>query len=254
MTARFGQDLNRILKNRQDRLFGIINGIDYNTYNPEKDEDLYKNYSHEKIKNMAENKKWLQKKVGLPVEPNTPIFCSTSRISWQKGYDLIVKILDQLVHLDIQFIFMGDGAKEYTSVLKKIAKKYPKKVALLPFNQKLETSIYAGSNFFILPSHYEPCGINQLIAMRYGCIPIVHEVGGLYDTVTNYNPATGSGTGFTFRQNDELNFYGAIVRAIENYKRRDDWQELVVRAMEVSSSWEIPAKKYIKLYRKALNL
>ncbi len=254
MTSRFGQDLNRILKNRQDRLFGIINGIDYNTYNPEKDENLKKNYNHEKVEISSENKKWLQKKVGLPLEPHVPLFCATSRISWQKGYDLIVKILDQLLHLDIQFIFMGDGAKEYTSALKKIAKKYPKKVAIIPFKQDLETPIYAGSDFFLLPSHYEPCGINQLIAMRYGCIPIVHEVGGLYDTVTNYNPTTGQGTGFTFKQNDEFNFFGAVVRAIENYKHQDDWQRLVAKAMAVSSSWEIPAKKYIKLYRKALNL
>jgi starch synthase len=254
MTPNFGQDLHRILRNREDRLFGIINGIDYNSYNPEKDEGLYKNYNSEKLKLKIDNKEWLQKKVGLPIEPHVPVLCATSRISWQKGYDLILKALEQLLRLDIQFIFMGNGSKEYVALLKKFAKKYPKKMALFSFNEKIETAIYAGSDFFILPSHYEPCGINQLIAMRYGCIPIVHEVGGLYDTVNNYNPTTHQGTGFTYKQQDEIAFYTAVVRAVENYRHRDDWHRLLVKAMEVSSSWEIPAKKYVKLYHKALNL
>jgi starch synthase len=120
-------------------------------------------------------------------------------------------------------------------------------------NQKYETLMYAGSDFFVLPSHYEHCGINQLIAMRYGCIPIVREIGGLYDTVSNFNPTTHHGTGFTFKSGDEITFYGAVVRALETYKHQDVWKKLVMKAMQVSHSWEIPAKKYIKLYRKALN-
>jgi starch synthase len=121
-------------------------------------------------------------------------------------------------------------------------------------NQKYETQVYAGSDFFMLPSNYEPCGINQLIAMRYGCLPIVREVGGLYDTVSNYNPQTGQGSGFTFKQDDEFAFYGALIRAVEDYKHEEDFKALVSEVMQISNSWEIPAKKYVKLYRKVLRI
>jgi len=124
----------------------------------------------------------------------------------------------------------------------------------LPFakNSKRETLLYAAGDMFLLPSHYEPCGINQLIAMRYGCLPIVRKVGGLKDTVTNYNPITNKGTGFSFEHFDSLDLYGAIIRALETYKYKDRFRELKVRAMQESNSWEIPAKKYINLYKKIL--
>lgn len=184
------------------------------------------------------------------------MFCATSRVTFQKGFTLILKIIDKLLRQDVQFIFMGDGDKQYIKDLKKVAKKHPKKLVWIPFNKnkKYETSLYAGADFFLLPSNHEPCGINQLIAMRYGCIPIVREVGGLYDTVSNFNPATNTGTGFTFKADDEFAFFEAIIRALENYKHRDTWRPLVSKVMQISNSWEIPAKKYVKLYRKALNI
>jgi starch synthase len=256
MTPNFGQDLHRILKNRQDKLFGIINGIDYNAYNPLKDKTILKNYNYKKISAKISNKKYLQKKFGLVVDPQVPLICSTSRVTYQKGFELIVKFMDKIMELGLQFIIIGTGDKTYINPLLKLAKKYPKQLIVIPShekNQKYETLMYAGSDFFVLPSHYEPCGINQLIAMRYGCIPIVREIGGLYDTVSNFNPTTHHGTGFTFKSGDEITFYGAVVRALETYKHQDVWKKLVMKAMQVSHSWEIPAKKYIKLYRKALN-
>lgn len=252
MTKKFGQDLNRILKNRANRLFGIINGIDYNTYNPQKDKTIHRCYSFNSLKIKEENKIYLQKKIGLPVDRKIPIFCTTSRVTFQKGFDLILKIIESLLKLDVQLIFLGDGSKEYIAPLKKWQKKFPKKLIWLPFDQKKETLLYAASDFFLLPSNHEPCGINQLIAMRYGTIPIVREIGGLYDTVENFDPAKGQGNGFTFKSEDETLFYTTIIRALENYKHQAAWQALVKRAMQQSSSWEIPAKKYLELYKRVL--
>lgn len=255
MTKKFGQDLHRILKNRADRLYGIINGIDYNAYNPAKDKNLFKRYSFSKPQLKRQNKAYLQKEIGLPVMPDRPIFCTTSRVTFQKGFELLIKILPQLLKLNIQLIIIGAGDKNYIRELKKIARKHSNKIVVIPShdaNQKYESLVYAGSDFFLLPSVHEPCGLNQLIAMRYGCIPIVREIGGLYDTVENFNPLTGRGTGFTFPAEEESLFYAAIIRALENYQHQSVWNSLVKRAMEKSSSWEIPAQKYLELYRKVL--
>jgi len=200
----------------------------------------------------ADNKLVLQSRLGLPQDKHVPIICATSRVTFQKGFSMILAIMPLLLKLDIQLVFMGDGSKEYIEPLKKWQKKYPNKLIWLPFDQSLETLIYAGSDIFLLPSMHEPCGINQLIAMRYGCIPVVRAIGGLYDTVVNFNPAFSRGTGFTFRSEDEMVFYTTLVRALESYRYRRDWQNLVRRAMRHSTSWEIPAKKYVELYKEAM--
>lgn len=255
MTKKFGQDLHRILKNRADRLLGIINGIDYNIYNPEKDRSLKKAYAAGSLAGKVDNKIWLQKKFGLTVDQNIPILCTTSRVTFQKGFEFIINLFPRLAQLDAQFVIIGSGEKKYLTELQKIAKKYPKKIAVIPSheaNQKYETNVYAGADFFMLPSVHEPCGLNQLIAMRYGCIPIVREIGGLYDTVENFNPRTKRGTGFTFKTEDENLFYEAIIRALENYHHQSIWSALVKRVMKQSNSWEIPAKKYLELYYRVL--
>lgn len=160
------------------------------------------------------------------------------------------------MRLDLQMIFMGDGDADYIKELKKMQKKYPKKMLWMPFlvNNDKETLLYSASDFLILPSYFEPCGINQMIAMRYGAIPIVRGVGGLRDTVDNFSPLTNKGTGFVFKMEDEFAFFGAMARALENYKHKKSWEELIVRAMHKSSSWEIPARKYVELYKKALKI
>jgi len=254
MTKKFGQDLHRILKNREDKLFGIINGIDYNTYNPGNDSDLYKRYSVSDHRAKKENKEFLQKKLGLTEDRDIPILCTTSRVTFQKGFNLIMKIIDNLLHLDVQIVFMGDGNEEYIKPIKKLAKKHRDQFVWMPFRQNLETMLYAASDLFLLPSNHEPCGINQLIAMRYGCIPVVREIGGLYDTVENYNPSDKTGNGFTFKTEDPHLFYASIIRALENYKHTRAWNGLVKTAMRQSNSWEIPAKKYVELYKKALKV
>jgi starch synthase len=257
MTKNIGQDLHRILRNRKDRLFGIVNGIDYKAYNPMNDPGLFKNFNFQNVERKKLNKAHVQKLFGLPIKEKIPLLCTTSRVTFQKGFELILGIIDQFMKLDMQLIVIGAGDKEYIKKLKKIAREYPSKLAVIPSheeNQKYETLIYAGSDVFLLPSHYEPCGINQLIALRYGCVPIIRKVGGLYDTVVDFNPATMKGTGFAFEQFNEFQFYRAVVRAIETYKYKDVWKDLVVRGMKESNSWEIPAKKYIELFRKAKKL
>jgi starch synthase len=257
ITKKYGQDLDRILKNREDRLFGIVNGIDYKEFNPINDPGIYKNYNYQKIHRKKLNKEYLQKKLKLAVDCEMPIIGFTSRLTFQKGFELILETLEHLLNLDLQIVIIGAGEKSYIKELLKIQKKHPKKLAVLPTheeNQKYETLVYAGADLFLLPSHHEPCGINQLIAMRYGCIPVVRRVGGLHDTVTNFNPITNRGNGFTFKSFNAFSLFGTIVRALEDYRHKKSWRELIVRAMKESNSWEIPAKKYITLYNKALKL
>lgn len=257
MTKKFGQDLNRILENRRDRLMGIVNGIDYNIYNPEKDKSIRKKYSVNNLSGKAENKAYIQELFGLPRDNNLPIFCMTSRVTFQKGFELVIKILPQLLNLDAQFIIIGAGDRSYIKALQKSARQHSNKLTVIASheaNQQYETVVYAGADFFLLPSNHEPCGINQLIAMRYGCVPIVREVGGLYDTVENFSPQTRRGTGFTFKHDDSFDFYQAIIRALENYQHKNVWTALVKRAMKQSNGWEIPAKKYLELYKRVIGL
>jgi starch synthase len=254
MTIKFGQDLQRILRNRENKLFGIINGIDYATYNPQNDPGLFKNYDYSKISHKKSNKEHLQKMLKLKIDRELPIITLTSRVTFQKGFELVMQIIEPLLHLDLELILMGDGDKKYISEIKKFAKRYPKKIVWLSYNenQKMETLLYAGSDIFLLPSHHEPCGINQLIAMRYGCVPIVRRIGGLQDTVTNYNPKTNRGNGFSFSAFNKYSLFATIVRALEDYRHEISWHKLMVRVMKESNSWEIPAKKYVALYRKAM--
>ena len=255
MTKHFGQDLDKILLNRKDSLYGIINGIDYNAYNPTRDASLKAKYSYNKIHRKKINKTKVQRLFNLPVNSNIPIISTTSRVTFQKGFELILEIADEILNLDVQLIIIGSGDKTYIKKLQKLQKKYPKKLAVIPShekNQKHKTQVYAGTDFLLLPSHHEPCGINQLIAMRYGCIPIVRQVGGLQDTVENYNASSNTGTGFTFKRFNKYPLYGAIVKALETYKYKYIWRSIMARAMKQSSSWTIPAKKYINLYIKAL--
>lgn len=255
MTKHFGQDLDKILRSREDSVYGIINGIDSRVFNPSSDKSLFKNYDYRKIHRKKLNKEFIQEELGLPIDRDIPLFCTTSRVTFQKGFQLIAGVMDKLMRHDIQLVILGAGDKDYIKDLKVIAKKHPKKLLVIPSHEqtlKYENQVYAGSDFFLLPSHHEPCGINQLKAMRYGCIPVVRRVGGLHDTVKNFNPATGVGTGFSFLQFDEWALFETVIRALETRKYKQVWRDLVVRAMKESNSWELPAKKYILLYRKAM--
>jgi len=256
-TPKFGQDLNRILRNRQQRLFGIINGIDYNEYNPATDPGLHKKYNLHNCKTgKKNNKRAVQKKFNLPVNAEVPLLAMTSRIVFQKGFELILQIADELMRLNLQLIVIGAGDKNYINEMQKLAR-HNGKFVIIPShaeNQKYETLIYAGADMLLLPSHHEPCGLNQMIAMRYGCVPVVNRVGGLSDTVTDYNPRDRSGNGFVLDSFGTYELYGAITRALELFKNKKRWHQLVMHDMQESNSWELPAKKYADLYYAALNM
>lgn len=262
MTKKFGQELHRILRNRKDDVVGIVNGIDYNEWNPSKDPGLLARYDYNSLHNKTKNKIWLQEQLGVTVDPRIPLIAWTSRLTEQKGIELVMDIIEPLMRLDVQLVFLGVGQKEYEKFFKKYARKYPKKlVARSPYVQttsssftydrKQETRLLAGADMLIMPSRYEPCGLPQLKSLRYGAIPIVHKVGGLADTVINYQTRTNKGTGFVFTQYDSRDLLVAVVRALENHKHRDTWLQLVRRAMQQSFSWEIPARKYEELFYRA---
>ncbi|MAG29036.1 starch synthase [bacterium] len=255
MTPKFGEDLNRILKNRINRVFGIVNGIDYDIFNPKKDPDIKKHYSHRSLGDKVANKLDLQKKFKLPKNKDIPLLGMVTRITEQKGFDLLMKIADDLLAQDIQLVLAGSGDKTYENFFRKLQKKYPKKVgAHLEFDTKKAVQIYAGSDIFLMPSRFEPCGLGQLISMRYGSVPLVHAVGGLVDTITDYDPKTKKGNGFVFNEYDPKQFLIAVIRAIETYQHNEAWKKLVITGMKQSHSWEIPAEKYAELFRRAIKL
>ncbi len=251
LKIKLGQDLHRILRNRSHKLFGVVNGIDYNKYNPNTDRGLYKNYTVDKVHRKILNKKYLQKYYKLPVNEKIPLIGLTSRIVEQKGFDLILEVLPTILLRDVQMIIMGDGSKDYLKKLNKIERKFPDKLRVVKFSRKMETSIYAGADLFLLPSRFEPCGINQLIGFRYGCIPVVRTTGGLSDTIVNFDADNFVGNGFTFKNYNPQELLVAVTRALETYKYKDVWKSLVRRGMKSSFSWELPAKKYIQVYKKA---
>ena len=254
LTRDKGQELHQLLKNRQDRFFGIINGIDDKQYNPSDDPGLKVNYNYTQIDRKRENKLFIQKRYGLSEDAEVPLIVMSSRITHQKGFELILEAFKILLRLDIQIIVMGDGDGDYIKELKKMNKQYPKKIAWVSWDQErdYETSLYAGGDMFLLPSNNEPCGVNQMKALRYGCIPIVRSIGGLKDTITNFDFIHRDGNGFTFRTYSPLSLYGAIVRALEYYKDKKIWNKLAQDGMKISFSWNLPAKLYVELFRKAM--
>ncbi len=249
MTKDFGEELHRILKNREKTVFGVVNGIDYEEYNPLTDPGLHKNFDYKNPEAKKINKIWLQNFLKLKTDEELPVLCMTSRIVEQKGFELLLEILPSLLKLEIQIIIMGDGQKWIIESLKKIQKQFPKKIAIMPFDIKYETSLYAAADIFLLPSRFEPCGINQMIALRYGAIPIVRQIGGLADTVHNFNSEKQTGNGFTFREYSPIALVISIARALEIYKQKDVWNKLIVSGLQEANSWKIPAGKYIDLYK-----
>jgi starch synthase len=253
MTKKFGQDLDRILRHRESRVFGIVNGIDYNEFNPANDPNIFKNYDYKKIQGKKVNKKNLQKMFSLPQDEKIPVIGMVTRIVEQKGFDLLFDAMDSIMVMNVQLIIMGGGDKNYENKIKSFIKKYPKKInAHLEFNTEDATKVYAGSDMFLMPSRFEPCGITQLIAMRYGTIPIARHIGGLIDTTTDFNPATGKGNSFIFNKYNSSELLMAVTKAIVNYGHQPVWRNLAIKAMRESNSWKIPAKKYLELYKKAM--
>jgi len=252
-TPEFGQGLDKFLRNRKKDLYGIINGIDYAVNNPAFDNKITYKYDWNSLRRKKKNKIVLQKIVGLENNPEIPLIGVVNRLTEQKGFSLIMETMDILMRLSLQIVIVGSGYRKYITYFNKIARKYPNKIAIYtPFTEEMESRIYAGSDMFLMPSRFEPCGISQLKSLRYGSIPIVHETGGLSDTISDFNAKTRKGNGFVFKKFTKEEFLIALARALENYKYPQIWEFLTWNAMRQTYSWELPAKKYIKLYNIAI--
>ena len=256
LTPEFGQGLEKTLSHRGKDFFGITNGIDYEVFNPALDKNVYKNYDWDSLWRKKKNKLALQKNLGLEEAANIPLVGLASRLAEQKGYDLVIENLDTFLKLSLQIVIIASGGKEgkeYSDVFKKIAKKYPKKFSFItPYTEEQASKVYAGSDMLLMPSRFEPCGLSPLISLRYGTIPIVHETGGLAETIRHFDPKTGKGNGFVFKNYTREEFLVALTQALENFKYEKIWEHLVWQSMKQSFSWEIPAEKYIALFKRAL--
>lgn len=256
-TPEFGYGLEHLLKAQaeKEKFIGITNGIDENYFNPANDKNLRSHYTYYDFGGKGRNKGALRKYFKLPFAKRTPILGIASRITEQKGFDLLIEAFDWLMKLDIQLVIVGGGSAKYTDFLKKMAKEHPDKMAIhLGFSEKIASLVYAGSDIFLMPSRFEPCGLGQLISLRYGSIPIVRATGGLVDTISNYDPTFKTGDGFVFDDYKAIDFYTAIVRAVTCYKHKSGWRDLVKRGMQETFSWEIPAKRYLRMYYRARKL
>ena len=248
----FGEHLDGLLRSRQDTLFGIVNGIDYDVYNPSTDKNLYEGYDVTTLDRKADNKVLLQKDLGLPISRRTPMVAMVTRLVAAKGLDLVVRMMDEILqHEDIQFVLLGTGDKEYEDWFKGLAWRFPKKVsANIYFSNQLAQRIYAASDIFLMPSNYEPCGIGQLIALRYGSVPVVRETGGLKDTIIPYDKYTKKGNGFRFADYNAHEMMYALKRALSAYENYEEWKQIVENAMNSDYSWKESAREYKALYEK----
>lgn len=244
-TAVYGAGLDKVIKENSNKLIGIVNGLDLDFFSPEKDKFVKYKYNLEEIDKKVKNKTWLQKKLGLPVDEDKPLVGVVSRIVWQKGLNLITE--DMIKDLDCQFVFLGSGQKKYEKHLDKLAKKYPDKVSSnMTFSVDMASHIYAGADIFLMPSRYEPCGLGQMIAMRYGTVPVVRITGGLADTVDKK-------VGFRFKQFKSSSLKLALMKALVTYYHDPGkWKKIRRNGMKRDFSWDKSAKVYIKMYNKAL--
>lgn len=250
-TLYFGEKLEGLLQKNRKKLIGIVNGIDYSFYNPEVDPCIPYNYCSELVEQKVLNKKELQRYFHLNENKDKPVITMISRLTEQKGLDLVQHVFHELLQEDIQFIIIGTGEERSEQFFREMNSMYPEKVrAYIGFNEKLAHLAYAGSDLFLMPSKFEPCGLGQLIAMRYGSIPIVRETGGLNDTVQSFNELDGTGTGFTFSHYNAHDMLYTIRRALSFYKEREIWPYIVQNAMRKDHSWEQSAFIYNQLYSK----
>ncbi|MBU3190344.1 glycogen synthase GlgA [Clostridium bowmanii] len=248
-TPFYGEGLDGLLRSQSDKLYGIVNGIDYELYDPKVDKKILYNYDYETRKQKTKNKLKLQCELCFTVNEDIPMIGIVTRLVKQKGLDLIVEKLQELLSLPIQIVLLGNGDEYYEDIFKYYASIYPSRISTnIIFDEVLAQKIYAASDMFLMPSLFEPCGIGQLIALKYGSIPIVRETGGLKDTITPYNKYTGTGNGFSFTNYSSDDLLEAIDRALDLYKDKDSWNKLVRNAMNSNNSWENSAENYMDLY------
>ncbi len=246
------EGLHYILRENNYKLSGILNGIDYNYYNPATDKSIYKKFTVNSLKNKIVNKTMLQKEFGLPEKPDTPLIAIVSRLADHKGLDLVSKIMESVIQEnDVQLIVLGKGEQKYENYFMYLQNTHPDQVkALMIYYREISKKIYAASDIFVMPSLSEPCGLSQMIASRYGSVPVTRETGGLYDSIKGYYEENGEirGNGFTFANYSEWELKDRICAALWLYRDKERWAKFVKKIMQTDFSWNISAKKYIELY------
>ncbi len=248
-----GCGLQGVLKQRSKDLYGIVNGVDYSIWSPECDKMIPINYGMENFDEKAKNKQKLTQVNQLKYRPDIPVIGIISRLVDQKGFDLIDEIFEDLMKMEIQFILLGTGDEKYHNKFNSYANKYPEKTGVnLLFDNQMAHLIEAGSDIFLMPSKYEPCGLNQIYSLKYGTVPIVRSVGGLKDTIINFDPKKGNGTGFAFKKYSGNQLLKTITKAVEMYKDKPVWNKIIHNGMKKDFSWDQSAGQYGKLYSKLL--
>ncbi len=248
-----GCGLEGVLRQRGRDLYGILNGIDYEEWDPSTDSALYRNYSATARSGKAANKRGLQKQLGLELKQDVPLIAMITRLSAQKGLDLVEKLLPKLAKQDLQLVILGTGDEKYMNMLSEFKSKGAANISVqLAFDQVLARRLYAASDMFLMPSHYEPCGLGQLIAFRYGSVPIVRRTGGLADTVFDAREGVREPNGFSFDEYTADACWGAISRALAAFSDRKAWDKVVRSGMNSNNSWDHSAGEYEALYEKAI--
>ncbi|HEY9669803.1 MAG TPA: glycogen synthase GlgA [Coleofasciculaceae cyanobacterium] len=255
-TAEYGETLEGLMSFISGKIVGIVNGIDTESYNPETDKYIHQQFTADSIEERRANKIALQEEVGLQVNSKTFLMGMVTRLVDQKGIDLLIQILDRfLAYTDSQFVLLGTGDRYYETQMWQLASRYPGRMsAQLLYNDALSRRIYAGTDAFLMPSRFEPCGISQMLAMRYGCVPIVRRTGGLVDTVSHHDPVNQTGTGYCFDRYEPLDFYTCMARTAEAFRFKDQWCTLQQRGMRQDFSWDKSAKDYVNMYREILGM
>ena len=244
-----GYGLDWLLRQRSERLIGITNGVDYDVWNPQTDPHIVAHYSAEDLSGKRECKLQLLRNFGLPEEPERPVIATISRLIAQKGYDLIKQAAGQILEAGAFFVALGSGEHEYESFLQALRDAAPRRVGVYKgFNEPLAHQIEAGADIFLMPSLYEPCGLNQMYSMRYGTVPVVRATGGLDDTVEQFNPLTGDGTGFKFEHYSAQALIDKIREALYWYTQAPAWRKIQQNGMRVDNSWQAAARKYVSVY------
>jgi starch synthase len=253
-TAEYGYGLEGILRKRKEDLYGILNGVDYEEWDPSRDRYIAARYSVEDPSGKRECKRDLLREVGLPSSlERVPLLGMISRLTDQKGFDLLAEILEDLFKLDIGFVLLGTGEQKYHDLFAGVARRFPKKTGIrIAYDDRLAHKIEAGADLFLMPSKFEPCGLNQIYSLKYGTIPIVRATGGLDDTIVNYHPVTGEGNGFKFVPYEARAFLNRIKAAIGFYGQPNPWRRLMRNAMTADFSWQRSAESYVQLYRRAM--
>ncbi len=247
----FGEKMDGVIRDRESALFGIVNGIDTEIYNPKTDPYLYRPYDITSVWHKRENKEELQRMLGLPNRPDVPLLAMITRLTDQKGLDLVAHVLQEILQLDIQMVVLGTGEHKYEQMFRHFQGTFPDKLsAQIRFDNSLSHLIYGASDLFLMPSLFEPCGLGQLIALRYGSIPVVRETGGLKDTVEPWDELSGEGNGFTFSNYNAHEMLQAIRYALQCFHDSAQWKTIQKNAMKADNSWTHSGELYKSLYDK----